>query len=403
MAEEEFSALLEDGPRCLERAALIGSQLAASVYASEFDGRLRDELRGLADDTEKRAAQLLGAWRGMCCRNAILVEYNPLLTGLVRSNTAPLMLGAGQSGKAAGMYMCKYMVKEAYELASSLSILVDARKHIKDYGSVADDAGAPDRVAKHFLQRVLNTAAAELSSTQAAGMCLGVSSSSHSHAFANAYVWDAIRLTRVGRAGGALLSEATVELDDDDVPGGGVEDGGDDDGDGGDGDEGDEDEAVPAAAAAAAATDDDGADPVQDHGESLAGGRRGTASVYSLPDGGKVALAQADHYAWRAAELNSMNYAEFVMGMKIVKLTSAELEKVRGAKDIMAALNSSHDGAGRPRARSYAFRKGHPLRETYVLRQRSKYEVPVLVGDAPPKAPPNTSTPLRRRKAAAHA
>ena len=53
------------------------------------------EDRGLALTPEARA--LVEAWRVMCCRNASLIEFAPVLTRLVNCNTAPLMLGAGQS------------------------------------------------------------------------------------------------------------------------------------------------------------------------------------------------------------------------------------------------------------------------------------------------------------------
>ena len=53
------------------------------------------------------------------------------------------------------------MVKDAYELAASLSVLADAREHTHKYQSLADDAGSDERGAKHFLQRVLNSAATE--------------------------------------------------------------------------------------------------------------------------------------------------------------------------------------------------------------------------------------------------
>ena len=67
----------------------------------------------------------------MDCRNAKLVEYCSLLSGCVGCNTAPLLLGAGDTAKGACMYMVKYMVKDAYALAASLSVLADARQHIE--------------------------------------------------------------------------------------------------------------------------------------------------------------------------------------------------------------------------------------------------------------------------------
>ena len=206
--KEEETLLASDG-ECQQMAAAVCTELTQSIYASEFSVDLRAALSG--EMSAAVARSLLKAWRGVHCRNAVLIENTPVMTGLVRSNTAPLLLGAGHSAKAAGMYMTKYMVKEAYELAASLTVMIDARRHIDKYPSIADDSGEATRTTKHFLQRVLNTAAAELSPTQAAGMCLGLSSSSHSHSFSNVYVWDAVRLARVGRAGGASLADDDEE------------------------------------------------------------------------------------------------------------------------------------------------------------------------------------------------
>eukprot|EP00959_Pyramimonas_sp_CCMP1952_P392290 8220317-Pyramimonas_sp.AAC.1 len=86
------------------------------------------------------------------------------------------------------------MVKDACELAAPLSVLADARHHIDRYPSSAIDADTGDRAAKHFLQRVLSSAATELAPTQAAAIALGASSSGHSHSFVNSYVWDAVHL-----------------------------------------------------------------------------------------------------------------------------------------------------------------------------------------------------------------
>ena len=92
----------------------------------------------------------------MSCRNASLIEYSPVLTRLANCNSAPLMLGAGQSAKGAGLYMCKYMVKESYAVAASISVLLDARRNIAAYPTQASDDGA-DRTTKHFLQRVFSS------------------------------------------------------------------------------------------------------------------------------------------------------------------------------------------------------------------------------------------------------
>ena len=78
--------------------------------------------------------------------------------------------------------MCpQYVTKNDFELVHSLSVLIDARNHIEKYRSTADDEGTPPRTSMHFLERVLNSARAEIAPTQAAAIVLGLKSSMHSH------------------------------------------------------------------------------------------------------------------------------------------------------------------------------------------------------------------------------
>ena len=74
------------------------------------------------------------------------------------------------------------------------------RKKVASHPSVADDTGTAHRTGIHFLEAALNGAAAELNPTQAAGIALSACSDAHSHGFAFAYVWDAIRLTNILKA-----------------------------------------------------------------------------------------------------------------------------------------------------------------------------------------------------------
>ena len=312
----------------------------------------------------------------MSCRNASLIEYSPILTRLTNCNSAPLMLGAGQSAKGAGLYMCKYMVKEAYALAASLSVLLDARQNIAAYPTQASDSGA-DRTAKHFLQRVLNSTTAELAPTQAAAIVLGMPSSGHSHSFVYCYIWDAIRLTGILARGAHLFSDGSTTDAAAGAPSGdalGLDDNGD-----------------PISEPSGASAHPDKDDHAQD-GEPLAdlesdgelepsaagsGGRVGAAGVYTIADGVKVAVAQAEHFAFRDPALHALNYDEFVMSCRVEKVKPEEIER----------CNAPHPAAGRPRKRAYRFLEPHPLRECYVLREKAKFDVPVLVGDPPPRLP----------------
>ena len=83
-----------------------------------------------------------------------MVENTPIFTGLARYNSAPLLLGEGQMVKGAGMYMCKYMIKDSYELAAFLVAIADARAHIEEFLSIAEGTWTSVRAAQYFLQRV---------------------------------------------------------------------------------------------------------------------------------------------------------------------------------------------------------------------------------------------------------
>ena len=275
---------------CLLYARRIVDDLSHVMSLPEVGEALRQRLQNV---TALEARDLVDAWCQMSCRNANLIEYSPVLTRLANCNSAPLMLGAGQSAKGAGLYMCKYMVKEAYALAASLSVLLDARQNIAAYPTEAGDSGS-DRTTKHFLQRVLNSTASELAPTQAAAMVLGIPSSGHSHTFVYQYIWDAIRLVGVLARGAKLFSDpvaaeaVTISSQADLL-------------------------ADPSKEAAPLnkETDDEDGDTPADHESDGdldpsavgTGGRVGAAGVYTIAEGEKVAVAQAEHYALRNPEL----------------------------------------------------------------------------------------------------
>ena len=123
---------------------------------------------------------LLKAWsdRGLCCRNALIADGSPTLSACTGSNAAVYVLGAGASAKNAGMYMAKYMTKDSVEISASATVLADAAKHNRKHISTADNNDDPERIAKYFAQRVLNSNI-EMGATQAASVVLGHSSSGH--------------------------------------------------------------------------------------------------------------------------------------------------------------------------------------------------------------------------------
>ena len=72
--------------------------------------------------------------------------------------------------------------------------------------------------------------------------------------------------------------------------------------------------------------------------------------MYTIVEDGRaqsVAVPQAEHYAYRSALLENVNFDEFTMGFRLEKAA--------------AQLNQPHKGAGRPLNFSYALQKPHPL------------------------------------------
>ena len=134
---EEVEAL--NNETCLRLVRDVVQELCYLLSLPEVGDTLRQRL---TNATGPEARDLVNVWRMLSCRNASLIEFSPVLTRLLNCNTAPLLLGAGQSAKGAGLYMCKYMVKDAYALQASLSVLLDARQHIKDYPTQAEDASS---------------------------------------------------------------------------------------------------------------------------------------------------------------------------------------------------------------------------------------------------------------------
>ena len=103
---------------------------------------------------------------------------------------------------------------------------------------------------------------------------------------------------------------------------------------------------------------------------------RGTCSVYKTADGASLPISQAEHYAHRCPALQALNFDEFVIGMRLEKMSAAKCEKVA----------SEAGKAGRPTNVFYDLQSPHPLAGNYVIKTKSKLDVPIFVG-APPTTP----------------
>ena len=141
--------------------------------------------------SEKRA--LLMAFSHLRCRNARLTCYNHILTAVLRCNTAPYLLGARESSRAAMFYLVKYMTKDSVKLSASLSTLIDAKEHIEKWVSTAEDSGESLRTLKHFLQRAINSYQAEVHDTQAVSLLMREPAHFSTELFESMASWEFVR------------------------------------------------------------------------------------------------------------------------------------------------------------------------------------------------------------------
>ena len=118
-------------------------------------------------------------------RNGYVVEFNPILTAVLGSNTCALLLGSSEQSKAAAYYIGPYVNKYKCALVDSLDIVWEAMEHVKKYPSIAEDTGTKKRVVQHIMTRILNklNSLMEISDTQAAAALLGLNVSLCSEIF----------------------------------------------------------------------------------------------------------------------------------------------------------------------------------------------------------------------------
>jgi hypothetical protein len=345
-----FKLLTDDKAASADCFHNILVEMQTFIDMPEIGRDLRERLRNASND---EISSLLTSWRTLNCRNGLFVEFNSIRTAHVRCNQAPLMLGTGHAAKAAVHYAAKYMIKEAHQLVHALAYVIDARKHVDTFPSTAADTGTSQRTAIHMLQRILNSQNVELAPTEAATIALNIASSSYSHSFAYAYVWDAVAAMKLLPTGRKFLKdmpdeseaddediELTADERDGDVRGSDVERDGDVDG---------TDVAHIMATALAGASsetsartssvyvdavrglaggDDDERQDEQDHdprdytgGDHSDGqkGRTGTCGVYAGPDTKPVAVSQAEFFGYRDPKLWHLNFDEFVTNMQVLQ------------------------------------------------------------------------------------
>jgi hypothetical protein len=103
--------------------------------------------RNTIEDTQMMHDCLKSIAKKLPCRNSNIVMFNPALTSLTGSNTAAYFLGMLEQARGAMFYLVKYLTKDKTELAACLVTLLDARKHISNYPSVAENTGTKSRTS----------------------------------------------------------------------------------------------------------------------------------------------------------------------------------------------------------------------------------------------------------------
>ncbi len=314
--------------------------------------------------------------------DTFMTAFNRAFTAVMGGNTAMYMLGSAEQAKAAGYYMFKYMVKDPWEPAITLSCLYEATKSVAHRPSVAENAGTEVRTAQHVITRTLNsmTGAQEIGVEQAASFLLGLPSVPTSERFWYVHVWAAVKAFASERSDGSEPAAVEESV--------GVQDGSDDDR----ADERIEDE-----------DDMDSDNVVPDFGEAevinqarMVQGDAG-ATVYRGFDSVPVPVSQHTHYLYRGAELAELNLVEYGALVDVIRQPKnpedeemLEPTSPRGEPDNhedCPNVGMAAPRRGRPVNGVFDFHPDHPLHDTHVQRIRSKFKCPILAGGPAPRYP----------------
>jgi hypothetical protein len=111
------------------------------------------------------------------CANSLIATGSDVVAGVTAANAVSNHLGVGEGSAAADAYSCKYVSKDDSELNRSLDVFAAMHEKVTVYRSTADDSGADDRTAKHFIAAVLNHSSEELEAVQVAANLMMVDAS----------------------------------------------------------------------------------------------------------------------------------------------------------------------------------------------------------------------------------
>ena len=369
----------------------------------------------------------------MRCRNALIADGSPTLSACTGSNAVIYVLGAGAPAKNASMYMVKYLIRDSVEISASATVLADAAKHNRQHPSTSEDHDAPDRIAKYFAQRVLNSNM-EMDATQAAGVVVGHSSSCHTARSQFLWPQEILRVAQACAEEGDTRNLDEQKDDEDQLP--------DDDGECDD----EDDEVYESNAAKRAKPSHDAGDATALFDEverALAmpstpsertaslemdsiemelipapgKAKQGLSRIFRDDEGNPIPVSDGETYAHRDVRLFPLVPHEFAQMFDVRPLTKADEEWHNEACKEAEAAEAAEVAppladrpiaaeepkkAGRPRQPRFLLRDPHPLSTTHMLILKAKWGVPAFAGESPPQEPRvgrgPVSTTVRRQR-----
>jgi hypothetical protein len=326
------------------------------VHARIVDIFSKDDM----EDTILMRDCLMSISKKLPCRNGNVVMFSPALTSLTGSNTAAYFLGMLEQARGALFYLVKYLTKDKTELSASLVVLLDARKHVDQYPSVAENVGTEIRTTQHFLVRVLNclSGMSEYGAPQAASVAMERPCTWVSHLFTYVFPHEILDwLAQTSESLRTAHTEATGNAHNDEY---------------------------------ASVNDDDPDAANEVLMEAIThDGPCGSATVYQV-DGRPVPVSRYQHYLLRPRELLMMTLPEFCLCTQIV----LRKKQKEGTDEEDIPLTTTHHvndvprNVGRPDNLRMRFASAdHPLYNTHEVQLRSKINPWILGGDPPPKSP----------------
>jgi hypothetical protein len=360
------------------------------------------------------------------CAEAMMVEFNEVLSFLTSSNTAPYLLGAGVACLAAMFYLVKYLDKEAGDPNVALSVLIDARDHVGKYGAPNGKNESASEFARRVFKRAVIKSDTEIAATQSASIVLGEKSFYSSetttfvdnHAITNEFICEHAlyvqRMTELHESYSidgsetskkendvilGSMDESNCDNDSDDYIGGSsLSEKSNSDSDSGDDSTSNVKSKVPSKSQTAEKNGDifdfNSDDEIED---TLC---KPNALIYSVRDKdgsmSKVAVSFTEHYKFRGQLLQDLHYVQYCNMIAVVpkeKKSSRKLaNKVHMNDDESSLMESeAHEEntstRGRKTGKLFAFCDDHPLSNSFAQRIKEVITCGIRAGGPRPSFP----------------